>query len=100
MGIGKEAVVTNAVEPAGQDVQEESPDEFVGREGHGFLLIVVAIVPPTEFHLTVFDVDDPMVGNGYPMGVAANVIHHLLWSGEGRLGVDDPLEVPHGIEMT
>jgi len=81
-------------------MKQESPDEFLGREGHGLLLIVVAIVSPVEFHMTVFDIDDPMIGDGDPVRVAANVIHHLLWSGEGRFSVDDPFQVSHGVQMT
>jgi hypothetical protein len=49
-------------------MEQESPGELVCREGHGFLWIVVAIVPPLEFHLAVFDTDDPMIGNGDPVG--------------------------------
>ena len=81
-------------------MQEESLDEFVCRKGHGFLVIVVAIVSPVEFHMTAFDVDDPMVGDSDPMRVAADVVHHLLWSGEGRLGVNDPFHISHRIEIT
>ena len=81
VAITEEPVVANAVEPARQNMEQESPDELVCREGHGFLLIVVAIVPPLEFHLAVFDTDDPMIGNGDPVGVTADVVDHLLWSG-------------------
>jgi len=63
-------------------------------------LIVVAIVSPSEFHFTAFDIDDPMIGDGHSVRVAADVIHHLLWSGEGGLSVDDPVHVSHRIEMT
>jgi hypothetical protein len=49
-----------------------------------FCRIVVAVISPSEFHFTAFYVDDPMIGDGHPVGVAADVIHHLLWSGEGR----------------
>jgi hypothetical protein len=88
------------MEPVWQNVKEESPDELVCRESHGLLLIVVAIVSPGEFDFTPFDVEDPMIGDGHPVGVAADVIHHLLWSGEGWLGVDDPFRVSHRIQMT
>src|SRR6516225_3497771 len=98
--IAEESVVANALEPAGQNVQEESPDELICREGHGLLLIVVAIVSPGEFYFTAFDIDDPMVRDGYPMGVAADVVHHLLWAGEGRFSVDDPFQVAHRVQMT
>jgi hypothetical protein len=53
--IAQEAVIANAMESAGEDVEEESPDELLCREDHGFLLIVVSVVPPLEFHLLVFD---------------------------------------------
>src|SRR6266705_1108600 len=80
-------------------MKEESPDELVCRDEHGILLVVVAIVSPGEFHLTTFDIDDPVIGDSDPVRVAADVIHHLLWSGEGRLGVNDPFHVSHQIEM-
>src|SRR5216683_1200238 len=81
-------------------MEQKSPDELVRCEGHGFLLIVVAVVSPVEFHLPIFDVDDSMIGNGHPVGVAADIVHHLLWPSERWLGVDDPFHVSHQIEMT
>src|SRR4029077_6521275 len=62
--------------------------------------MVMAVVSPFKFHLAIFDVDDPMIGNGHAVGVAADIIHHLLWPGERWLGVDDPFQVSHQIEMT
>jgi hypothetical protein len=32
-------------------------------------------------------------------GTVSDVVHHLLGAGEGRLGVDDPFRMAHGIEM-
>jgi len=81
-------------------VEQKSPDELVRREGHGFLLIVVTVVSPFKFYLAIFDVDDPMVRNGHAVGVAADIVHHLLRPGERWLGVDDPFHVSHQIEMT
>src|SRR5437660_6094709 len=81
-------------------MQEEPPDELVCREGHGLLLIVIAVVSPGEFHFTAFDIDDPMVGDGHPVGVAADVVHYLLWSCEGRFSIDDPFHVSHRVEIT
>src|SRR5215469_17840314 len=40
-----------------------------------------------------------MIGDGHTVGVAADVIHHLLWPGEGWLGVDDPFHVSYRIEV-
>jgi len=99
VSIAQEPVIANAVESTGENVEEESPDELLGRERHDFLLIVVAVVAPIERDLPVFDIRDPMIGNRNPVRVAADVVHHLLRSGEGRLGVDDPFHVAHRIEM-
>lgn len=33
-GAGEEAVVADAVEPLGQDVEQEAPDELIGIERH------------------------------------------------------------------
>src|SRR5271167_541011 len=41
-----------------------------------------------------------MIGNGDSVGVAADIVHHLLWPGERWLGVDDPFHVAHQVEMT
>lgn len=99
VSIAQEPVIANAVESTGENVEEESPNELLGRERHDFLLIVVAVVAPLELDLPVFDLQDPVIGNGDPMGVAADVVHHLLGAGERRLGVDDPFRMAHGIEM-
>ena len=81
-------------------MEQKPPDELVRREGHGFLLIVVAVVSPGEFHLVIFNVDDPMIGNGHSVSVAADIVHDLLRPSERWLGVDDPFNVSHRIEMT
>src|SRR5271169_2493012 len=100
VSIAQESVIANAVESTGENVEEESPDELLRREGHRFLLIVVTIVPPVELHLSVFDIQESMVGNRDSVGIAAQVVHHLLRSGEGRFGVDDPLQVVQRLEIT
>ena len=99
VSIAQEPVIANAVESTGENVEEESPNELFGRESHDLLLIVVAVVAPVERDLPVFDISDPMIGNCDPVGVAADVVHHLLGSSEGRLGLDDPFHVAHRIEM-
>lgn len=100
VSIAEEPVVANAMESTRQNVKQKSSDELIRREGHGFLLIVVAVVSPIKFHLAIFDVDDPVIGNGDPVGITADIVHHLLWPGERWLGVDDPFHVSHWIEIT
>jgi hypothetical protein len=85
MSIAKKPVVADAVESTGENVEEESPDELLGCENHGLLLIVVSIVPPLEADLPVVDIHDPMVGNRDTVRVAPDVIHHLLGPAKGGL---------------
>src|ERR1017187_4040736 len=84
VSIAHEPVIANAVESTGKNVEEESPNELFGRNSHSFRLIVVAVVPPVELDLPVFDIHDPMIGNRDPVGVAAYVVHHLLGASEDR----------------
>ena len=90
MAIAEQAVIANAMKPLGQDMQEEAADELIGGEGHVFLPIVVAIVPPGEAHPAVLDVVQAIVRDGDAMGISPDVFEDLLRSGERRLGVDDP----------
>ena len=99
VSIAQEPVIANAVESTGENMEQESSDELLGRERQSFLLIVVAVIPPLELDLPVFDIQDPMIGNCDPVGVAADVVHHLLGASEGRLGVDDPFRMAQRIEM-
>jgi len=39
------------------------------------------------------------VGDGDAVGVAAEVVEHLLWSAEGRLGVDDPVDAARRLQL-
>jgi hypothetical protein len=96
IAIAQEAVIANAMESVGENVEQESPNELLGGEGHDLLLMVVAIVPPLELDLPVFDIYDALIGNRDPMGVAADVVHYLLGAGEGCFGVDDPFFVAEG----
>lgn len=99
VSIGHEPVVADAVESTGEHVEQESPDEVLGGERHDLLLIVISIVSPVETDLPVFHTHDPMVGNRHPVRVAPDVFHHLLGSGEGRLGVDDPFDFANTMEV-
>ena len=66
-------------------MEQEAADELLGGKRHRFLLTVVPIVFPLEAHLTVFDIEQAVVGDGDAVGIAADVVEHLLGSGEGRL---------------
>src|SRR5882762_7591254 len=71
-------------------MEQKAPNELIGCQGHHFLLIVVAIISVAELHLTIFDIQQAMVGDGDAVSVASHVVEYLLGPGKGWFGVDDP----------
>ena len=59
MAVGKEAVVTNAMEPTRQYVEEETADELGNLDSHDFALgtAVFPIIFPTEADVGLIEID-------------------------------------------
>ena len=91
VAVPQEPVIANALEPVRQHVQQETPDEFPGAQGHRFDLIASAIIFPLEPDLIVFDVEQAVIGDGDAVGIAAHVVEHLLGSCERSFGIDNPI---------
>jgi hypothetical protein len=89
--VGEEAEVADANEALGEQMQQETAQELIERQGHQFLLIVVSRVAPTKSDLAVGQRDQSMIGDGHAMGVAAQILEHIFGAAEGRFGVDDPV---------
>ena len=83
--------MSNPDERLRQNVQQESPDELLGREGHFAFLVAMSIVPPTECDLIAVEGNQSKIGDGHAMGVAPEVTENLFRTTEGRLGIDDPV---------
>src|SRR4029077_6909073 len=90
---GKYGVGGDAVEAAGQDVQEKAADELGGVERHGLEPVAAfdPVVLSFEGEARVVEGDEPGIGDRDAMGVTREVGENGLGSGEGSLGVDDPL---------
>src|SRR5690349_3157459 len=88
--VGEIAVVADAMEAVGQDVEQEAADQLIGAKGHHLLLVVVAIILPAEADPALGKTDQTAVGDGDAMSIAAEIIEHLLGSAERALGVDNP----------
>jgi hypothetical protein len=73
-------------------VQQEASDKFLAGQDHHFTLIAVSVILPFEANLVVLDSQKAVVGDRYPVGIAAHVMENLLWSGEWPLGVNHPPE--------
>ena len=89
--IGEQPEVANAQEAAREHVQEEAAEEFVDIEGHDLHAIVVGVVSPAKPDDAVLQAEEAVVGEGRAVGVPAEIREYVLGTGEGPLGVDDPL---------
>ena len=89
--VGQKAIMADPNQTTGKNVQEKSAKEVLGLQGQDFRAIALGPILPSESHTTVFERDDPIVGDRDSMGVAAQVIQHLVRPGHGRLGVDHPI---------
>jgi len=82
--------MSNPDEPLRQNVQQESPDELLGREGHFAFLVAMSIVPPTKSDVIAVKRNQSVIGDGHTMGVTAKVTENLFRTTKGRLGIDYP----------
>jgi len=97
--IGQKAEVAHALKAAGKYVEQKAADEFVGIESHGPLFAGFP-VPVEKGHLAIGEVDDPVVGDGNTVGIAAQVFEDGFRGGEGSFGVDVPvLGAELGVEL-
>jgi len=62
----------DAVEPPGQHMDEEAPDELVSGKGHGFVpgTSLGPVVFPLEGNAVLIERDQSAVGDGDPVGIA------------------------------
>ena len=89
--VGEQAEVTDADQTARQDMDQEASQELMCRNRHDLLLAAMSIVAPEKRDAIFVECDDPMVGDGHAMGVAGQVLQHLIRPAEGRLGIDHPV---------
>src|SRR5262249_33992679 len=96
VAVGKQAIVADAVEAVGEDMQEEAADELIGLERHRLPAIgsIEPIILPAESDATLIGSDPPPVRDGDAMCVARQVAERRFRSGERLLGVNDPFELP------
>src|SRR5215468_391004 len=101
VGIGKEAIVTDAMEPVGQDMNQKATNELVGIERHKLVTsdALGAVILPFESHAPAVKGDEPAVGNGDPVRVAGQVGEHSIGSAERRLGIDHPFDLSQCAEV-
>ena len=72
-------------------MKQEPSDELIGLEGHGFLTVLVCIIPPQEGNLAVTGVKNAIITDRDPVGISAEVLKDPLNAIERGFAIEDPL---------
>ncbi len=81
-----------ALESARQNVDQKTPEELIAFECHNPRLLSAfqSVIFPLKRDLTVFHIEQPLVGKSHPVSVAAEIIEYLARTSERRLRVNHP----------
>lgn len=93
MGWVEQTERAHSMQPLGGHMLQEAAEKLVRRQGHTFLLMVVAVAV-TEGHALIVAGDNRLVAERSAMHVAAEVLQDVLWPLDRGLGEDDPALVP------
>ena len=96
MAVRQQAVVTDAMKAARQNVQKETAHELAGLDAHDLILLPIAslMAPPTEADVGIVKIEQAVVRDRHTMGVLRKVGQELLTTGESLLGIDEPFCPP------
>jgi hypothetical protein len=74
-----------------QDMQEEASQKLFHGQTHHALFVAMLRIAPPECHLPVGEFHQPMIGNGNPVDVIAQILQHVFGPAEGPFGVHHPV---------
>ena len=77
-------------------MDQETANEFVDRQGHLFLLVVILVIAPLERHCTIFQLQDAVIRNCDAVRVPAEIFHHTTCVFERGLAVHHPFLLVQG----
>lgn len=91
VAVRQKSKMANANEPTWQHMQEKAPQELVGTDGHRPFLVTPGVVLPPERDFAILEPDQPMVGDGDPMGIPGEVLQDMTGSSEWPFCIYDPV---------
>ena len=91
MPIGEKSEVADAHETFRKHVKQKAGQEFFCGNCHIALYVSMGSVSPAERNLSILKRDQPMVGNGHSMGVAAEIFENMFRAAEGPFAIDHPI---------
>ena len=79
--------------PMGSTCQQEAAHELLRIQVQNLAPRFVTVILPHKRDLAVRELDQAVVRDRHPVGVAPEIVQHPLRPTEGRLGVDDPFGI-------
>ena len=71
-------------------MQQEAPNELLGRQRHFTFLTAVSVIFPAEGDFTILQGDEPVIGDGHAMGVTRQIMQHMLGAAKRLSHIDHP----------
>jgi hypothetical protein len=71
-------------------MKQKPANKLEGLQGEQFDLIVVRRIPPSKGDLVALQFDQPVIGEGYPMSVPTQIVHHLFRIFQRGLTINHP----------
>lgn len=71
-------------------MQQEAPQEFVGGQGHGFVLAAIPVIFPPECNFAFGKGNESMIGYSDTVGILGQVFQHILRTTKWSLGMHHP----------
>lgn len=88
--VGEDAEMSDAHEPAREDVEEETSNEFMRIECQRLSAVAIGVILPGEGHGMVVHGKDAMIGDGDAVCVSTEIGDDLFGAAKWRFGVNDP----------
>jgi len=89
--MSKDSEVADTDESGRENMKQEPPHKLRGGQCHCALLIVVSRITPAERDLAIDQRNQAVIGDSHPVGVAAEILQHVIGASERPLGVDHPV---------
>jgi len=81
----------DADEALREGVQEKPPQEFIDRQAHESLFVLVCRIAPAKRNLTVGERDQAAIGYSDAVSVSAEIADDVFGPAKWALTVDDPV---------
>ena len=91
--IGQETELTDANQSGGQHMEQKAAHELDCIQGHDLGPMVIRVILPLKADTAIFQAAKPMVGDGYSVGIAGQILENALGPAEGRLEVNYPFDM-------